>query len=594
MARLASCWRAMATVALISLTATGSVASPPTLVQRLVAMAVAGDLLGSAVALSDDQLVLGAPGDDEIAADSGAAHVYRLLGGAWVFEQKLVASDGTAGQSFGFAAASGPDTVVVGAPLDDDGGADAGAVYVYNLVNGLWFQQQKLVADDAAAGDQLGYSVALEGGRVLAGAPMNDGAAADAGAVYTFVESVGVWVQEQKITASDAAADDQYGYSVGIVPGQAVVGAPGSDAAAADAGAAYALALVAGTWVEDQMLVGADAAAGDALGTAVSTVPSAALIGAPMSDDGAADAGAAYYYERDSGIWFERQKVQPDDPAADDHFGDSVALSGALAVVGLPGRDNGVADSGSMQLFGGNAGVFDLIEEVFSTAPTTMADFGTSVAADGANVLVGAPGSDPDDLIDLGSGWAFEFAAPTKPTGLKASTVSVDTIALSWKDGANETGIDVLRDTKGARAFEVVATLPANVTSYVDAGLATGTKHCYRVRAVNAFGATRSNRSCVRTESGAPNKPRKLRAQAVSSTQIDLTWRDRSDDEDQFVITRKAPGGGFVELGVAAANATSASDTTAAPGTKYCYRVQAENDAGLSRRSNRNCATTDP
>ena len=73
--------RATLTLALVALTATfqvrASVATPPTLVQRLVAVAVAGDLLGSSVALSDDQLVLGAPGDDEIAADSGAAHVYR-------------------------------------------------------------------------------------------------------------------------------------------------------------------------------------------------------------------------------------------------------------------------------------------------------------------------------------------------------------------------------------------------------------------------------------------------------------------------------------------------------------------------------------
>ena len=105
------------------------------------------------------------------------------------------------------------ETVVVGAPVDDGAaGIDQGSAYVFVRSGGVWSQQQKLEASDAAEGDLFGYSVAISGETVVVGAPFDDGAAGiDQGSAYVFVRSGGVWSQQQKLEASDAAAFDGFG-----------------------------------------------------------------------------------------------------------------------------------------------------------------------------------------------------------------------------------------------------------------------------------------------------------------------------------------------------------------------------------------------
>ncbi len=94
-------------------------------------------------------------------------------------------------------------------------------------------QQQKLVASDAAAGDDFGFSVAISGETVVVGAPADDGAAGIfQGSAYVFVRSGGVWSQQQKLEASDAAAGDDFGHSVAISGETVVVGALADDGAA--------------------------------------------------------------------------------------------------------------------------------------------------------------------------------------------------------------------------------------------------------------------------------------------------------------------------------------------------------------------------
>ena len=82
---------------------------------------------------------------------------------------------------------------------------------------GTWTEQQKLTASDAAAGDLFGASVAVSGDTVVAGAYVDDTpAGVDAGSAYVFVRSGGTWTEQQKLTASDAAAGDQFGVSVAV------------------------------------------------------------------------------------------------------------------------------------------------------------------------------------------------------------------------------------------------------------------------------------------------------------------------------------------------------------------------------------------
>ena len=142
---------------------------------------------------------------------SGSAYVFVRKNGVWSEEQKLLASDGAASDQFGTSVGISGDTVVVGANFDDDKGDKSGAAYVYVRSNGNWTEQQKLVPGDGAAKDYFGQSVAIDGDTLAVGAIENDEAEYNAGAVYVYTRENGEWALQQKLTASDAGLGDEFG-----------------------------------------------------------------------------------------------------------------------------------------------------------------------------------------------------------------------------------------------------------------------------------------------------------------------------------------------------------------------------------------------
>ena len=163
----------------------------------------------------------------------------------------------------------------------------------------LALQQAQLTAADGAAVDWFGYAVAVYGDTALVGAPRHEvSGVATAGAAYVFVRSAGAWIAEAKLTATGAAAGDNFGNSVALSGDVALVGAPGRDTAgAADVGAAYVFVRSAGSWIMQAMLGADDAAAGDDFGLSVALSGDTALVGAPYHPtSGAVDSGAAYVF----------------------------------------------------------------------------------------------------------------------------------------------------------------------------------------------------------------------------------------------------------------------------------------------------------
>ncbi len=205
--------------------------------------------------------------------DDGAAYPISIDPVVWTLQTEVVAPDGAANDFFGYAVAVSGLLAVVGAPGHSVGGkASAGAAYIFVQSGTTWSLQQEITAGDAAAGDGFGSAVAISGGKVVIGAPLHAVAGkAGAGVAYVFVQSGVVWSQQQEMTASDAAAGDEFGYSVGLSGALAIVGAPNhAVSAAAGAGSAYVFAQSGVTWSQQQELTASDRASGDAFGTSVS------------------------------------------------------------------------------------------------------------------------------------------------------------------------------------------------------------------------------------------------------------------------------------------------------------------------------------
>ena len=295
--------------------------------------------------------MIGAWLDDDAGSTSGSAYVFVRGGGSWSQQAKLTAADAAAGDQFGLSVSVSGDTAVIGAFGDDDAGSTSGSAYVFVRDGGSWSQLAKLTAAGAAAGDQFGLSVSVSGDTAVVGAFGDDDAGSTSGSAYVFVRDGGSWSQLAKLTAAGAAAGDQFGRSVSVSGDTAVIGAWLDDDGGSNSGSAYVFVRGGGSWSQQAKLTAADAAAGDQFGFSVSVSGDTAVVGAAGDDDAGSTSGSAYVFVRSGGAWSQQAKLTAADAAAGDLFGWFVSLSGDTAVIGAFGDDDAGSNSGSAYVF---------------------------------------------------------------------------------------------------------------------------------------------------------------------------------------------------------------------------------------------------
>ena len=236
----------------------------------------------------------------------------------WV-EQRVVPSDDPGPGQFGWAVAVDGSTAAVSAK---GGIAGIGAVYVFTETDGVWTETQRLTASDGGGGDSFGFAVALQGSTLLIGAaqPTNS-----VNAVYVFTESGGTWSETQRLVPSGGGGED-FGAAIALDGSRAVVGAPLATVGGVfGAGAAYVFEASGGVWAEVQRITADDVGEMVGFGTAVALDGATALVGAPiLFQDGRS--GGAYVFEEESGSWNQVQKLSVG--AESDGFGGAVALDG--------------------------------------------------------------------------------------------------------------------------------------------------------------------------------------------------------------------------------------------------------------------------
>ncbi|MGE0127288.1 MAG: putative Ig domain-containing protein [Blastocatellales bacterium] len=405
--------------------------------QKLTAAdGAASEDFGASVALDGDTLVVGAWQDHNGAnTGQGSAYVFTRSGSTWAPQQKLIAVDGATHDWFGISVAISGDTLVVGAYGDDVGAnTEQGSAYVFTRNGGVWTQQQKLTANDGWPNDWFGVSVALDGDTLVGGAFADSiGANGAQGSAYVFTRSGGAWTQQQKLTANDGGYGDYFGYVVALDGDILVAGAFGDDIGAnADQGSAYVFTRGDGVWTQQQKLTASDGAANDWFGYAVAISGATVVAGAHRDDIGAnADQGSAYVFTR-GGVWTEQQKLTANDGAAEDYFGYAVALSGDNAVVGALQSDIGAnANQGSAYVFTRNgAGVWALKQKLTANDAEAGDEFGFSVTLSGDTAIVGAIYDDINTNPNQGSVYVYflppcptlTFAPASLPNGAKGGS----------------------------------------------------------------------------------------------------------------------------------------------------------------------------
>ena len=373
------------------------------------------DTFGWSVAIDGDTMVVGAPSEDgsgigvnpvsnNSALNAGAAYVFQRSGGVWAQTAYLKASNTDGNDRFGEAVAIDGDTIVVGAPEEqsngssqaDDSADNAGAIYVFVRSAGVWAQQAYLKANDIDVDDKFGGAVAIDGDTIVAGARNDDGAAEDvaqAGAAYVYFRTGTTWGSQATLRASVPDVFDEFGISVGISGDTIVVGMPRDDS-------------------------------------------NATTINGDQSNNSATDAGAAHVFQRSGAAWTPQAYLKPTNTGAGDQFGATVGISGDSVIVGAQFEDGGskgvdgdgssntVTDSGAAYVFHRVTGTWSQQAYIKSSNSQNNDRVGTAVAISGDRAIVGAFGEDANttgvnvygnnnNLADPGAAYVFRRASGT-------------------------------------------------------------------------------------------------------------------------------------------------------------------------------------
>ncbi len=354
--------------------------------------AVPNAWFGNSVSISDDVAVVAALYDAPVTFQEGSAFVFRFNGSDWVEEQMLTASDAAEDDRFGHSAAISGNVIVVGAAYDDDAGSASGSAYVFRYDGTSWVEEQKLTASDAGAVDFFGWAVAVDDDVIVVSAAYDDDSFGQSGSAYVFRFDGTSWIEEQKLNASDPGAGDRFGHSVSASGDVVLVGSPFSDpSGVSNSGSSYVFRFDGTSWSEEQKLIASDGAVSDEFGSSVSVSMDIVLVGAPKDDDGGVNSGSAYVYRFDGASWMGEPKMTASDAEAGDDFGRSVSVSSGVAVVGAAvGDSSSVTNSGCAYIYRYD-GLDWLEEQKLTTADATGSGvFGESVSVSGDHVLVGA------------------------------------------------------------------------------------------------------------------------------------------------------------------------------------------------------------
>jgi hypothetical protein len=559
---------------------------------------VDGDALGYSIAVDGDTVVAGAPGATVGGlANKGAAYVFVKPAGGWsdaTETAKLTASDGGVGDNFGQSVAVDGDTVAVGSP-------DARAVYVFAEPADGWVdatEAAKLTASDGAPGDRLGWSVAIDGDTVAAGAYDADiGGQSNQGAVYVFVEPGGGWAdttQSAKLTVSDGASGDLLGWSV-AVDGDTVAAGAGVNA---DPGSVYVFVRPGAAWAdatETAKLTASDGAAGDGLGYVVSLDGDTLAAGALQAGSGR---GAVYVFVRPGAVWgdtTQTAKLTASDAAAHDQLGYSVGLDGDTIVAGADlATVGGRAAQGAAYVFVRPSGGWtDATETAKLSASDGVADdaLGESVGVSGDLVVASAVGNwDDSSTGEENQGQVYAFAdesAPDPPTGVTA-TAGDRQATVSWTAPGDEHGA-VTGYT--ATASPGGATCTAAATSCTVTGLTNGTSYTFTVHSSNDVGdSAESSPSAAVAPRTVPGAPTGVSASAGDG-RATVSWSAPASDGSAAIsgyTATASPGGAACST----SGSTSCTVTGLDNGTGYTFTVTAANSAGTGAASSPSASVT--
>lgn len=417
-------------------------------------VAARDDFCGAALALGDDVVVAGVPYRDvEGEPDAGAVVLFAADSGA--VRGVVTAPRPARGARFGSAVAMAGGTLAVGAPDEEDGRPHSGAGYRFDR-RGVF--AARLANPQPGFDDLFGAALAVTGRRLVLGAPLDDVAVPAAGAAWLQDLDTGA---SRPLTKPTPVAYDRFGNTVAATDEHLVVGAPGDDLAGPNGGAVYVFEAARGRLLHT--LRPPSPAGGDEAGQALAAAGTLLVVGVPGDDiAGETDAGAVLLFDLVGGAMLRRCTAPMPENGA--RFGAAVAIQGESLVVGAPREDREAVDAGAVYVLDADCG---LLARIANPAPHPGDQFGHAVSAATGRIAVGAWHDDATGTAPQ-SGAVHVFVdrgAPPATTTTTTTTTTTSTAGVSSTTGAVVTTTTVTPDPDPLPVGETTTTAPAGTSS---------------------------------------------------------------------------------------------------------------------------------
>lgn len=434
-----------------------------------------GDEFGISVDIFADRAIVGSWLNNSSGDISGAAYIFKRMNSdsTWEQEAKLSPSDLSANDNFGFSVAINGHFAVIGTPNHDENVINAGTVYVFKFEAGTWQEQPRLTDPDPSNYDNFGWSVAISdsANQILVGAPLRDDRGNNAGSAFLFRLEENNWTQQAILNAGDAQPEDHFGWAVSISDQAlySLIGAPLKDDSGMNSGSAYIFAFNESDPdpIQETRLIPGVAAADDYFGWSVTISEGGefAVVGAPAQERAGDNTGSVYRFKRRKDLWSEGQPQRTSTHIikAGDHFGSSLGISSSRKYVGVgaPETDSG---KGAVHLFRLN-----LPPEPGGAIPAAILTVGGQDFDLGLDAIF----TDPDPYTFPGLQDTLRFAARSldtqiADTGLRGSGLQVFLTNPSAGDSTVIliTAFDAEGDS-AATQFTVFANFPPEVAAAV-------------------------------------------------------------------------------------------------------------------------------
>ena len=364
------------------------------------------------------------PGGMRIVVDDARA-TYPITIDPFLQQASLVASDVDSMNDLGFSIAASGTTIAVGAPQAFGQLSRTGAVYVFDEPAAGWPGQAtetaKLTVSTGQPNDYLGWSVAISGNTIVAGAPFADpGSNSSQGAAYVFSRGPSGWTPVATLVAGDGQANDAFGSSVAIAGNTIAVGAPSIPVRPlfdhSGPGAAYVFVNGGSGWTQAAKLSPSDPQTDGALGSSVAISSDGATVAAGEPDDplngSSTSGGAAYVFVKPGSVWSNENqtaKLTASDSSIDAALGNAIAISGDgnTIVAGAELAPTGATDPGAVYVFVKPSTVWiNRTESAKLVASDGCCVVGGSVAISGATIIASGL-----DTAERGAAYTFREPA---------------------------------------------------------------------------------------------------------------------------------------------------------------------------------------